>query len=372
MLGKIIRFNKKDFENSLKWSEKESSSPVYDYFRKLVYYIHDNNPRNYPINTKHPKSDGRVSVQNVYKTLLEDIKNEKLYSNIEQENIIDNWIKKGTINRWLTKRNKQGKVKEYTLDDFTTSVRIYVRRLLILEKNINSYFAEVENINDHQVTFSEEYKTAIEICFYGFNDPAGEKVDLLAQREVALEIDARLVYGRDINDIDEYLALTPWLDEGKAYKDYIELDASKKIVIEGLIKKDVELDSKGNIWNDIWDYLGHQKYYNPTMIINAELRFPWYFCYQEKESEEINFYTREKVKNEIELFDQYFKNEYNLNGMYNYFTANEIIDSYRSLGGWKSFLNNNFYNEWIKKQDDVWKSLGNYHNKVIEIINKNQ
>ena len=56
---------------------------------------------------------------------------------------------------------------------------------------------------DHQVTFSEEYKTAIEICFYGFNDPAGEKVDLLAQREVALEIDARLVYGRDINDIDE-------------------------------------------------------------------------------------------------------------------------------------------------------------------------
>ena len=371
MLGKKISFTKKDFEDSIQLSEKESSSSTYDYLKKLVYYIHDNNPRNYPINSTHPKSDGRVSVQRVYETLVEDIKDEKLYDGNEQQNIIDSWVKKGTINRWLTKRNKQGKVNQYTLDDLASDIRIYTKRLLMLEININSDFHQSDDISDIEIKFGEEYKNAIEICFYGFNDPGGEKVDLLAQREIILEVNSRLVYGRDLSDIDQYLALTPWLDEGKAYKDFIESNESKNIIIDGLIKKDVEFDSQGNIWSDIWDYLGHQKYMNSSMVINAELRLPWYFCYQENDSEEIYHYAREKVKNDIEMFDKYFEDEYNIDGMYNYFTANEIIDYYRSNGGWKSLLNKNAYNEWIKRQDEVWKSLGGYHNKVIELIKKN-
>ena len=92
---------------------------------------------------------------------------------------------------------------------------------------------------------------------------------------------------------------------------------SKNIIIDGLIKKDVEFDSQGNIWSDIWDYLGHQKYMNSSMVINAELRLPWYFCYQENDSEKIYHYAREKVKNDIEMFDKYFEDEYNIDGMYN-------------------------------------------------------
>ena len=104
------------------------------------------------------------------------------------------------------------------------------------------------------------------------------------------------------------------------------------------------------------------------MVINAELRLPWYFCYQENDSEEIYHYAREKVKNDIEMFDKYFEDEYNIDGMYNYFTNNEIIDYYRSNGGWKSLLNKNAYNEWIIHIHNVVIGAGILRGLCVVII----
>ena len=369
-LGTKHLFNKKDYEKVVKKSEHEGYSVIHEYFKKLSFYIHDNNPRNYIINSSHPKSDGRVSHENVRNTLIDDINAEEKYTEIEKENIIRDWINQGSINTWLTKRNKEGKVNYITLSELPEDIKIYARRLFMLELKVNPELQDIEMIDDNDLEITEGYKTAIEKCFYGFSDPIGDKVDLIAQREILIEYDRRLWKEESTQDIDTYLALTPWMDDGKIYGEYVDIDIDRSLRIDGITitpENEIYEVTDDELWAELWAYMGHQKLITINMIIHAELRLPWYASIYSND-ESIFYISREYVKRHLDMFDENFKSQYNINGMYNYFTMDEIINYHRSNGGWKGYLLKNVLKELGDEQVRVWKSLQSSKKELADSI----
>jgi len=85
----------------------------------------------------------------------------------------------------------------------------YLRQL----QKLNTAIFSKENQDSKKILLTNLFVKHAEICLYSFNDPLGEKVDLLAQWCVIREYYSRArVDNTFTDDLDAILEHTPWLD----------------------------------------------------------------------------------------------------------------------------------------------------------------
>ena len=130
------------------------------------------------------------------------------------------------IRRWVKGIEYTGLDVGYDPAEVTPELRSYVARLSI----IKSAMFKGEKLTVREVNHSA--RTLME-----FQDPHGEKVDLIAQYAVLWELVERTATGKEISDIEDLFAFAPWTssEASKLYRLAVEKGLLKSFTILRLI-----------------------------------------------------------------------------------------------------------------------------------------
>lgn len=349
------------------WDSAEKKGMLDDYRNKLYVAYYQDNPKNKP--KSRQRSEKGISIDNVRLSIAEDMVDSGRVVGKNYEDQIDKalvYLPKSSVTQAVKK------YKDKAIEDLASSTNNYPITMSEIPNNIRPYCQAIMDIEEMMNfapgvrdkllidNLTTDYKVALERCFYGFNDPTGEKVDLLAQWSVVNEYSTRIILDLDVDDIDGYFGLRPWEDGGKTYELITRRNTSRRLKIDNLLEE--EMDSPVG---DAWKYLGFRKYIDIHMIINAELRLPWYvsqennnvsrretyeqfidslnYAFKLVDMLRVGFPSEMDAVDEANIFQEIMDNDENF---FTYFTMEEIIDFYRSKGGWRGC-----YARWIQNEE---------------------
>jgi|TARA_R100000808_G_scaffold20878_1_gene45081 hypothetical protein len=193
------------------------------------------------------------------------------------------WAKDGsippkiTIQRAIEKNREED--KEYDVEKCKESnpqLYPYLRKMQLLNDSAYSQKLFSKDHNPKLRKITTLFAKSIERCLYSFNDPLGEKVDLMAQWVVAREYYMRdRIRNKETADLDAILDYTPWLDTDRDptatlyYSEYIR----DKIRLTPRLHHAMPIGSfdgqfKGTIHKDSYIF-----------SIYAQLRLPFYIVF---------------------------------------------------------------------------------------------
>ena len=175
-----------------------------------------------------------------------------------------------TIERWI--HPPDAKSKAFNVEkcrEDNPQLYPYVKMM----QNINKCHFPKENIS---IRFAEH----IEKCLYRFNDPLGEKVDLLAQWVVIREYYLRdRVKNKFTADLDAILDCTSWLDVGYDPEQTLYALTVKKDE-QNLIPRLTYAMPVGEIING--QFTGNVKDNSYMFNVYAQLRLPYYIVFRDR------------------------------------------------------------------------------------------
>ena len=186
----------------------------------------------------------------------------------------------------------------------------------------------------------DSFVEATERCFYGFNDPLGEKVNLLGQYALVRELDIRSMYDYETVDIEKYFACTSWLDDGQLYRNVWDDELGNlddQIHLE-LLTYRTSINECDRGYFEGWEYLGFDNWISLQMRIAAELRLPYQFIINEDDDGIDYFISKEqwqgKVKDYNRQYGHILKAKYLSDGVIR-------LDT-KVNGGWQKL-----YSDWL-------------------------
>lgn len=107
-----------------------------------------------------------------------------------------------TVRRWVDDFEYEGLDVPYAPDEVDEEIRSYVQRLAIVKATM--FKSEKLTVREA----NEAKRTLIE-----FQDPHGEKVDLIAQYAILWELVDRKTTGEESSDIEDLFAFAPWVSD---------------------------------------------------------------------------------------------------------------------------------------------------------------
>jgi len=135
---------------------------------------------------------------------------ESIFEDYPAENIPS----KRTVSRWISSVDFRPLDSPYDPEDLNPAVRSYAARLSLISQSV----------------FKSKVLTQLEaeVCdrvMREFDDPFGEKVDLVSQFAIVWELAEREASNTGIEDIESLFAYAPWQDKGALYRQ--AFDANK-------------------------------------------------------------------------------------------------------------------------------------------------
>ena len=259
----------------------------------------------------------------------------------------------------------------------------------IIEPEIRTYLKQlhmIDSIMNRQVnsgllhggrTIHNNYEIeASRLCYYGFRDHTGLKVDLIGQWAIYSELCLRLELRMPYDDIDFYFACTPWEDNAKLYSELAmrPADADYGSITNRqpnlwYMTEPIEPNQKSNT---IWyvAFMGFYNYIDFKMRINAELRMPWEFgrvIYDFNVGDEDLELVQAENEGTLEpraLWDQkisIYNKKYGNTIQARHFNHSEIREDTKKLGGWRRLVTDG--------NSEYGMSRDKYFNKVYEKLN---
>tara|TARA_Y100000817_G_C16846492_1_gene540248 strand:- start:148 stop:1686 length:1539 start_codon:yes stop_codon:yes gene_type:complete len=266
-------------------------------------------------------------------------------------------------------------LKPWSVDIKNYSKEItYINKMILIEDMLSDfgpYISFLNNWADEDET-GDFYKlnsiskyfflVAADYCIRGFNDPFGERIDLLGQLGIFTEIIERMrdsVWkGKKVtifDDINCYFSCTPWLDEGNFYKTLIERQEISPIELRFANQ---EISPDHLLWLEQGDYiifdefLGLSGFINIQQRIMSELFLPYHFTYSFKPR---GLVTKQYFTDDLDT--HFVKND----------DWEKIVNKFnKEIGILKAnFFSNKEITEDTKKQGG-WKGLGSNKNSIME------
>ena len=181
-------------------------------------------------------------------------------------------FKKWIANVWRVEKENQNL-------QVSPELRPYVNTMQIIGK-------AMFNQQQHQSELTQEWLDAFEYSYHGFNDPNGDKVDLLAQWFICHEIKHRATIKAELKDIDMYFAFKPWEDDGELYKIALQDDPNNQLRVMLL----------RTVVSDMDNILYKPEIINISSGVWSELNVPWktQFCQ----------ITDESIKYSVKLWEK--------------------------------------------------------------------